>query len=514
MTKDALVQVCKANKGYAAPHLNDQIYLHCKGYMKIENLEPYTELKVLWLEQNSIADLSGLAAQQKLVSLFIQNNALITLQKMDAPLKNLRILNISHNYLTSLKGISTLCPLLETLQVSHNHIASLQACEELWDLRETLTSIDLSFNEIEQYKFTSEAEGASNGEKIESSLPITSDDLIVENGESSLLSFFKDHLPNVSVIYLQGNGIVRSVKNYRRSMILGLPALTYLDQRPVFAEERRVVEAWGIGGEKAEAAERQAIREEKRQHLESCVKILTDKMESSREVRDRLTKQWEQRRDLELERVTERCRALREARSLLETKELTDRSLLEKTEIAAWCDMEDTFAEEHLAMEREEKSRRRAYVQQQELALVKAEAQKEIEEEEAQWATNCGSKTSEKNRKEPVYFDMIQSDEEVFNEMEEAIQNVLHQVNHSSSSASDLRHESGDSSSAAATLRRRSADDARRTAKAERSMHNAVENAKNRLRSEHRAQREERWALFEQWEKRCISRKAASATSE
>lgn len=35
MTKEAIVALCKANGGYAAPRLNDQLFLHCKGFHKI-----------------------------------------------------------------------------------------------------------------------------------------------------------------------------------------------------------------------------------------------------------------------------------------------------------------------------------------------------------------------------------------------------------------------------------------------------------------------------------------------
>lgn len=43
-----------------------------------------------------------------------------------------------------------------------------------------------------------------------------------------------------------------------------LKRLTYLDDRPVFPEERRTVEAWGRGGHEAEVAERELIEQEKR----------------------------------------------------------------------------------------------------------------------------------------------------------------------------------------------------------------------------------------------------------
>lgn len=442
MTVEALTQACKSNKGYALPHLNDQIYLHCKGFMKIQNLEPYTELKALWLEQNCIGDLRGLSAQQKLVSLMIHNNALITLQNFDAPLSNLRILNISHNYLTNLKGIASLCPLLETLQASHNHISSLEACEDLRGVASTLTSVDLSYNEISCCCACSPADDRSTDKEQlflqmqeskdrptpfdNSSVPLLQDgsagagvvDEFTEKGEKAktevfnadssplsttrprwdpksgtgafpspsseatteVVEFFQTHLPQVSVLYLHGNPLLRGLKQYRRHMIVGLPSLTYLDERPIFSEERRVVEAWARGGEAEESAERSKIREEKKSHLQSCVQILTDKMEANREVRDRLTREWEKRRDFALEEAARHRRQVRDAKGVLEVRETSERELQEKEESSAWLDLMDEFESAHEEMEREEKKRFHAYQYEQELAAVTAEVQREIDE--------------------------------------------------------------------------------------------------------------------------------------
>lgn len=42
------------------PHLNDTLYLHYKGFRKIEGLEKYTNLKSIWLECNGIQKIEGL----------------------------------------------------------------------------------------------------------------------------------------------------------------------------------------------------------------------------------------------------------------------------------------------------------------------------------------------------------------------------------------------------------------------------------------------------------------------
>lgn len=60
MTLDYLKQLCKEQKSYQTPHLNDILYLHFKGFTKIENLDVYYGLKSLWLEGNGIQIIENL----------------------------------------------------------------------------------------------------------------------------------------------------------------------------------------------------------------------------------------------------------------------------------------------------------------------------------------------------------------------------------------------------------------------------------------------------------------------
>jgi len=67
-------------------------------------------------------------------------------------------------------------------------------------------------------------------------------------------------MPNLKVLYLQGNGCTSKIRNYRKTVIDRIPSLKYLDDRPVFADDRRNAEAFARGGMEEERKEREAIQ--------------------------------------------------------------------------------------------------------------------------------------------------------------------------------------------------------------------------------------------------------------
>ena len=67
-------------------------------------------------------------------------------------------------------------------------------------------------------------------------------------------------LPNLRVLYLQNNPVIKNITNYRKTVISKIPTLTYLDDRPVFKEDRRNAEAFARGGLEAEREERAKIK--------------------------------------------------------------------------------------------------------------------------------------------------------------------------------------------------------------------------------------------------------------
>ncbi|XP_037711715.1 dynein assembly factor 1, axonemal homolog [Drosophila subpulchrella] len=234
MTSKGLKELCKKDKLYQTPRLNDVLYLHYQGYQSIECLEEYTELKCLWLECNAISEIQGLEQLTKLKCLFLQNNLITKMENLE-PCKELDTLNLSSNHIRKIQNIgSDILPVLNTLNISSNY---LKDCESLSDLVQckTLSVLDLSNNRID-------------------------DILIVKVFEQ---------MPSLKVLVLQGNPVVSRLPQYRKTLILACKELTYLDSRPVFPRDRACAEAWkkdGYEGERKEnnrwnRAERRKIRE-------------------------------------------------------------------------------------------------------------------------------------------------------------------------------------------------------------------------------------------------------------
>ncbi|KAG1675504.1 hypothetical protein FOA52_001803 [Chlamydomonas sp. UWO 241] len=226
MTPSVLKQICKDTQLYRTPALNDKLYLNFKGFTQISSLEEYTGLKALFLEGNAIDSIEGLPALPELRCLFLQQNALWELSHLEG-VPELDTLNVSQNAIERLENLEAV-PKLASLIATHcqlespDSIAGVLACPGLHTL-------DLQHNNI---------------------------------SDPAVLDVLKQ-LPLLTCLYLKGNPVVSTTKNYRKTFIAALPKLGYLDERPVFEDERRMVDAWAVGGVEAERAERQKIKEEK-----------------------------------------------------------------------------------------------------------------------------------------------------------------------------------------------------------------------------------------------------------
>ena len=60
MSKQVLKSLCRREELYETPKLNEKLYLNHQGFTKIENLEEYTELRAIWLNNNGLERIEGL----------------------------------------------------------------------------------------------------------------------------------------------------------------------------------------------------------------------------------------------------------------------------------------------------------------------------------------------------------------------------------------------------------------------------------------------------------------------
>eukprot|EP01107_Rhizomastix_libera_P006686 TRINITY_DN20827_c0_g1_i1.p1 TRINITY_DN20827_c0_g1~~TRINITY_DN20827_c0_g1_i1.p1 ORF type:complete len:387 (-),score=159.48 TRINITY_DN20827_c0_g1_i1:49-1125(-) len=144
-------------------------------------------------------------------------------------LVELDTLNLSDNMVTKIKGIGHLSKLV-SLYLANNKI---QSKDDILALVEcpSIQILDISRNLLD-------------------------DPSIVE---------VLEQMPNLRVLNLMGNKVVAEIPHYRKTLVAKLKQLRYLDDMPVFPDERRTTEAWFRGGYQAEVEERKKIKEEEKE---------------------------------------------------------------------------------------------------------------------------------------------------------------------------------------------------------------------------------------------------------
>ena len=233
MTLDQLKKICKAGGFYRTPELNEVLYFHYKGFTKIEPcIAEYNKARCLWLEGNALTTIENLEPLQDLRQVYLQENLIKDIRGLDT-LTNLVSLNLANNFIGTLQGLSAL-PNLKSLNLKQNR---LRFVEDVMHLTEcpNIETLNLSENKIE-------------------------DEAVVDQ------VFCK--MPELLTIYAQQNPFCTKIKPYRKTILGKIPALKFLDDRPVFPDERRTVNAWFVGGLDAEKTERETIRREELERAE------------------------------------------------------------------------------------------------------------------------------------------------------------------------------------------------------------------------------------------------------
>lgn len=258
MDKKELKKDCVKNGQYSTPALNDKLYLHYKGYHRIENLEEYTGVRALWLEGNGFTKIEGLEALTEVRSLYLQENVIDKIENLEGQ-SACDSVNFSQNFIMKIENLAHMTQ-LTSLNMSKNKLPDAASIAHVLEIP-SLQNIDLQSNKLE---------GADVLDVLE-------------------------QMPDLRVLYLMGNPCVKDIKNYRRAVVSRCKNLRYLDERPVFDEERRRTDAWAAalnaeGGtmdlaNQAERDELEKIRQEKKDADDKNYYAFMDLMKEGQEIR-------------------------------------------------------------------------------------------------------------------------------------------------------------------------------------------------------------------------------------
>jgi len=207
MNDETLRACAMANEGYETEELNDKLYLHFKGFRKIENLDKYCNLVSLFLDSNGFDKIENLGHLRKLRSLFLQKNLIRKIENLGS-LVNLVQLDLSDNRISKVEGLGSLTSLM-TLNLSKNVLTDQESMDKLTEC-ESLTNVDCSNNEIADAEVITEVLGK---------------------------------LPNLVAVNMAGNAVNNTVGQFRKKCICAIKKLRYMD-RPIFDDERATAEAW------------------------------------------------------------------------------------------------------------------------------------------------------------------------------------------------------------------------------------------------------------------------------
>lgn len=223
--------ICEKTHLYYRTHeLNDVLYLHFNAFKKIENLDSFINLKVLYLENNCIKKLEGIGNLKSLTCLYLQENMIEKIENIEE-LVNLNTLNLSDNNIKKIENLR-FNKKLNSLLLKRNKIGFEEGdLDGLLELSPTVTVIDISDNKI---------------------------------NDADIIDKYLIHIAGLKVLYMFGNECARKIPHYRKTLTYKLQQLRYIDDKPIFEDEKRFAIAFAKGGLEEEKKEREQYRQEKK----------------------------------------------------------------------------------------------------------------------------------------------------------------------------------------------------------------------------------------------------------
>lgn len=198
------------------------MYLHFRGFKRIENLDNYTGCKALWLDSNGFDTIENLGALEQLRCLYLSKNIITQISGLSS-LTELVILDLSNNRISRVENLSC-CPQLETVNLGRNSLSSAESIEHFRECL-SLKNIDVTNNRL------------------------IADEAVLE---------ILQQIPALVALSINGNEVTK-LAHFRKRTISSMPNLGYLD-RPIDEQERYAANAFRESGVEGEAAARDAWR--------------------------------------------------------------------------------------------------------------------------------------------------------------------------------------------------------------------------------------------------------------
>jgi len=206
-------RVDSSSRRYATPELNEVLYLHHRGIVRLEHFDPYVNLRCLHLERNAVSSLEGLRTLRSLTQLHVDGNALQNLRGVER-LVNLTCLDANDNVIDTLEHARGHAR-LRSLTVARNH------------LRGDVSTVLAPLAECPALR----------------ALDVSENDLAAEDTDHACRAFATT-VPDLEIFTVfKGNSRLRpagaaETDDVRRRTARACPRLAWLDFEPVVADAR------------------------------------------------------------------------------------------------------------------------------------------------------------------------------------------------------------------------------------------------------------------------------------